>query len=67
MTNEKVIQEYDRFLREYVGCYTDENGNRPCDYGRPCEKCMTDDMQYIWLRILHYDVERRFFGVTKKY
>lgn len=67
MTNEKVIKEYERFLTNYVGCYADEFGNRPCDYGKACDRCESDYYQNIWLRILHGEVERKFYNVKEKY
>ena len=28
-------------LRQSIGCYEDEFGNRPCDNGAVCDRCMT--------------------------
>lgn len=42
---------YEKFLATYCGCYTDEIGNRPCDNGALCDRCMTKEMQAIWEKI----------------
>lgn len=39
-TNARKI--WKEVLEEAVGCYEDENGNRPCDYGTYCSKCDED-------------------------
>lgn len=31
------------FLNEYFGCSCDEVGNRSCDNGALCDRCMTDE------------------------
>lgn len=38
---------YDAFLNEYF-CACDEVGNRPCDNGVTCDRCMTDDACDLW-------------------
>lgn len=30
---------WNRYLEDVVGCYADCTGNRPCDYGLPCDMC----------------------------
>ena len=38
---------YDQFLNEnFCGC--DEVGNRPCDNGAVCDRCMTDGACNMW-------------------
>lgn len=49
MTNKKMT--YDQFISTYCGCKADHYGNRPCDYGMLCDKCMTEDMQNLWEKI----------------
>lgn len=47
--NSKVAQElWDKVLREYCHCYTDDVGNRPCDNGCLCDRCLADDVQQIY-------------------
>ena len=41
MTNNQVIALWDSFLKVYCNCYPDANGNRPCDNGAACDKCLT--------------------------
>lgn len=38
---------YDAFLNENF-CTCDECGNRPCDNGATCDRCMTDDACDLW-------------------
>lgn len=40
MLNKQVIEAWDEFLIDRVGCKPDEHGNRPCDNGAPCDKCL---------------------------
>ncbi len=42
---------YDEFLSAYCGCYADCEGNRPCDNGCLCDRCMTKEMQEAWKRV----------------
>lgn len=51
MTNNQLIKAYDQFLYVYCGCYTDSNGNRPCDNGVLCDRCMREDAQKMWKKI----------------
>lgn len=44
MTNKKLLDTWNKFLAEELHCYADQNGNRPCDNGAMCDKCMTDEM-----------------------
>lgn len=38
---------YDQFLNEnFCGC--DDVGNRPCDNGAVCDRCMTDEACNMW-------------------
>lgn len=50
-TNMKIVSAYDNFLNQYCGCYTDEEGNRPCDNGCLCDRCMTHEAQELWEKI----------------
>ena len=43
MTNSKYFDLWTKFRAEMYGCRPDENGNCPCDYGMPCDKCQTDE------------------------
>lgn len=43
MTNKQVIYEWCKYLEDVIGCHADEHGNRPCDYGAPCDTCMACD------------------------
>lgn len=45
--NDKYVQ----FLAQYCGCHDDDNGNRPCDNGCLCDKCMTKEVQEIWEKV----------------
>lgn len=40
MTNKEVFSAYDNYLQKMFHCYADENGNRPCDNGALCERCL---------------------------
>lgn len=33
-------KEWEAYLREVCHCYPDAFGNRPCDNGFPCDRCM---------------------------
>lgn len=48
MTNKKLIALYEKFLRDCCHCCPDEIGNRPCDNGAMCDRCMTKQAQEIW-------------------
>lgn len=41
MTNKEITKAWNKFLDEECDCYTDEFGNRPCDYGAVCDRCIT--------------------------
>lgn len=45
MTNKKLINTWEEFLKIECGCYTDEYGNRPCDNGALCDRC-SDEQFY---------------------
>ena len=45
MTTKQLIKAWDEFLNVEFGCYADENGNRPCDNGAPCDRC-SDEKTY---------------------
>ena len=49
MTNKELIKAWEEFLRTEFGCYTDENGNRPCDNGVLCDRC-SDEKFYKFFR-----------------
>lgn len=42
---------YNEFLDRFCGCHEDEVGNRPCDNGCMCDKCMTDEMIKLWKEV----------------
>lgn len=49
MSNTKKSNEiWDKVLREYCHCYSDAVGNRPCDNGALCDRCMGKDVQEIY-------------------
>ena len=39
MTNKRVFEVWSEVLRDTLGCVEDGVGNRPCDWGCPCEAC----------------------------
>lgn len=48
MNNKVALKLWDKVLREYCHCYPDDIGNRPCDYGCPCDRCLADDVKQIY-------------------
>ena len=44
MTNNEIIDSWDKFLADELKCYVDENGNRPCDNGAKCDRCSTEEI-----------------------
>lgn len=43
MENEKnSYTEWSKYLNDVFNCLPDEYGNRPCDYGFPCDACMVE-------------------------
>lgn len=48
------LMTYNEFLDRFCGCHEDEVGNRPCDNGCMCDKCMTPEMVELW-REVHND------------
>lgn len=52
MTNKNLINAWVKFLTEELQCYADQNGNRPCDNGVVCDRCMTDKVKKEFLRKL---------------
>lgn len=51
MTNNEMMNAYNKFLATYCDCYADSEGNRPCDNGALCDRCMTKEAQEIWNKI----------------
>ncbi len=47
----KYLMTYSEFLSTYCHCSADAVGNRPCDNGVLCDRCMTEEMQAIWKKI----------------
>ena len=43
-----IIMTYSEFLDRYCDCHEDKVGNRPCDNGYICDKCMTNE---IWKEV----------------
>lgn len=37
-----MINTWEEFLNTECGCYADENGNRPCDNGVQCDRCLDE-------------------------
>lgn len=48
MTNKQAMEIWSDTLLECLGCYEDPFGNRPCDYGCPCDKCDADWVQRVY-------------------
>lgn len=48
MTNKQAMDIWSDTLLECLGCYEDPFGNRPCDYGCPCDKCSADWVQRVY-------------------
>lgn len=46
-----IIMTYNEFLSRFCGCYKDEVGNRPCDNGCMCDKCMTPEFEKLWKEV----------------
>lgn len=44
MTNNQILDSWDKFLADEFNCHADENGNRPCDNGVKCNKCSTKEI-----------------------
>lgn len=42
MVNNEIIDTWDKFLTDELKCYADENGNRPCDNGVKCDRCLDE-------------------------
>lgn len=42
---------YNEFLSRFCGCPEDEVGNRPCDNGCMCDKCMTPELEKLWKEV----------------
>ena len=59
MTTKQLIKAWDEFLSVEFGCYTDENGNRPCDNGAVCDRC-SDEKIYE-----NFCKKNRNWGLTK--
>ena len=45
MINSKLLDTWDKILAEECHCYADKYGNRPCDKGAVCDKCMTEEIK----------------------
>lgn len=43
--------KYNEWLSKRCGCYVDAVGNRPCDNGVPCDKCMQPELSAEWQAI----------------
>lgn len=48
MSNQEAIKAWKETLEEYCHCYADAVGNRPCDNGAVCDRCMTQDVQEVY-------------------
>lgn len=55
MKNIKAIQLWDKVLKEYCHCYPDAVGNRPCDNGCLCDRCMSEEVKEIYHSLLKED------------
>ena len=38
-------------LARVCGCYVDEVGNRPCDWGAPCDKCSDESVIKLYKKL----------------
>ena len=52
MTNERAMKIWSEVLRDTLGCVEDEVGNRPCDWGCPCEACSSKLVDDIFRKLL---------------
>lgn len=57
MKNYQAIKIWDKVLKEYCHCYPDEVGNRPCDNGSWCTRCLEKDVQEIYRSLLKKEEE----------
>lgn len=46
-----ITMTYNEFLSRFCGCHEDEVGNRPCDNGCMCDKCMTPELEKLWKEV----------------
>ena len=51
-STEKAVKIWDKVLRDFCGCYPDVVGNRPCDNGALCDRCMTKEVRGIYRDLL---------------
>ena len=51
-STEKAVKIWDKVLRDFCGCYPDVVGNRPCDNGALCDRCMTKEVQETYRDLL---------------
>lgn len=42
---------YNEFLSRFCGCHENKVGNRPCDNGCMCDKCMTPELEKLWKEV----------------
>ena len=52
MTNKKSFEIWKEVRGKTVGCYEDDFGNCPCDYGCPCDKCSAEWVQEAYRKAL---------------
>jgi len=52
VTNKRAIALWDKVLKDYCKCYPDAVGNRPCDNGAICDRCLEKDVQQIYNSLL---------------
>lgn len=43
-----MAKTYDQFLTTICHCSADCYGNRPCDNGAMCDRCMTKEAEEAW-------------------
>lgn len=65
LSPKRVIRLWSDMLESVVGCYADENGNRPCDLGKKCNMCEGYDLSGRFATILERavidnEIERDF-------
>lgn len=49
---DKKTHIWNKILNEMCNCYEDDVGNRPCDNGTYCDRCMCKDVQEVYKREL---------------
>lgn len=59
MTNKKSFEIWKEVRGKTVGCYEDDSGNCPCDYGIPCDKCSADWVHEAFRKALAEELPKK--------